>query len=119
MTAVNVAKVQPGSSVVVIGCGGVGLNVIQAARLCGAAVIVAEDELRSVQGLAEAITFKYNNAAFQRVIYSESHDEVANGKARVPHEIDPLDPTGYFAQKRSTLAAAMRRLSAATATISA
>jgi S-(hydroxymethyl)glutathione dehydrogenase/alcohol dehydrogenase len=29
-SAVNVARVQPGSSVVVIGCGGVGLNVIQA-----------------------------------------------------------------------------------------
>ncbi len=72
-----------------------------------AAVIEAKDELRSVRAVADAITFKYNNAAFQRVIYSESHDEVANGKARVPHEIDPEDPTGYFAQKRSTLAAAM------------
>lgn len=72
-----------------------------------AAVIAAQDELRSVEAVAKALTFKYNNAAFERVIYSESHDEVANGKARVPHEIDPVDPTGYFAQKRSTLAAAM------------
>jgi 1,4-alpha-glucan branching enzyme len=44
---------------------------------------------------------------FQRVIYSESHDEVANGKSRVPSEIDPKDPKGWFAQKRSTLAAAL------------
>jgi len=42
-SAVNVAKIQPGSSVVVIGCGGVGLNVIQGARLCGAATIIAVD----------------------------------------------------------------------------
>jgi len=42
-SAVNVAQVRPGSSVVVIGCGGVGLNVIQAARLCGATTIVAVD----------------------------------------------------------------------------
>ena len=42
-SAVNVAKIQPGTSVVVIGCGGVGLNVIQGARLCGAAMIVAVD----------------------------------------------------------------------------
>jgi Zn-dependent alcohol dehydrogenase len=42
-SAVNVARIQPGSSVVVIGCGGVGLNVIQGARICGAATIVAVD----------------------------------------------------------------------------
>ena len=40
---VNAAKVQPGSSVLVIGCGGVGLNVIQAASLAGAARIIAVD----------------------------------------------------------------------------
>jgi S-(hydroxymethyl)glutathione dehydrogenase/alcohol dehydrogenase len=39
----NVARVAPGSSVAVIGCGGVGLNVVQAARLAGAARIVAVD----------------------------------------------------------------------------
>jgi S-(hydroxymethyl)glutathione dehydrogenase/alcohol dehydrogenase len=40
---VNRARVAPGSSVVVIGCGGVGLNAIQAAALVGAARIVAVD----------------------------------------------------------------------------
>ena len=35
------------------------------------------------------------------------HDEVANGKARVPQEIAPGDPTHCSAQKRSTLAAAL------------
>lgn len=39
----NAAKVAPGSKVVVIGCGGVGLNVIQAAKMAGAAQIVAVD----------------------------------------------------------------------------
>ncbi len=42
-SVVNVARVAKGGSVVVIGCGGVGLNVIQAARLCGAGRIVAVD----------------------------------------------------------------------------
>ena len=37
------AQVRPGSSVVVLGCGGVGLNVIQGARLAGAARIIAVD----------------------------------------------------------------------------
>jgi alcohol dehydrogenase/S-(hydroxymethyl)glutathione dehydrogenase/alcohol dehydrogenase len=37
------AKVQPGDSVLVIGCGGDGMNVVQGARLCGAARIIACD----------------------------------------------------------------------------
>lgn len=41
--AINTAKVQPGSSVVVFGCGGVGISVIQGARIAGAAEIVAVD----------------------------------------------------------------------------
>lgn len=41
--AINTAQVRPGSSVVVFGCGGVGVNVIQGARLAGAAEIVAVD----------------------------------------------------------------------------
>ncbi|MFI0355017.1 alcohol dehydrogenase catalytic domain-containing protein [Actinomadura sp. 9N407] len=39
----NTAGVVPGSSVVVIGCGGVGQSVIQGARIAGAAVIIAVD----------------------------------------------------------------------------
>ena len=39
----NTAKVQPGDTVAVFGCGGVGLNVIQGAALCGAARIIAVD----------------------------------------------------------------------------
>ncbi|HWX20782.1 MAG TPA: Zn-dependent alcohol dehydrogenase [Candidatus Binatia bacterium] len=42
-SVVNVAKVGAGSSVAVIGCGGVGLNIIQGARLCGATRIIAID----------------------------------------------------------------------------
>ena len=40
---INTAKVQPGDRVVVFGIGGIGLNVIQGARLAGAAMIVALD----------------------------------------------------------------------------
>jgi S-(hydroxymethyl)glutathione dehydrogenase/alcohol dehydrogenase len=39
----NVAKVRPGDSVAVVGCGGVGISVIQGARIAGAAEIVAID----------------------------------------------------------------------------
>jgi S-(hydroxymethyl)glutathione dehydrogenase/alcohol dehydrogenase len=44
---INTAKVQPGSSVVVIGCGGIGLNVIQGAALAGAERIIAVDLLEN------------------------------------------------------------------------
>ncbi len=49
----NRAKVKPGSTVVVFGCGGVGLNVIQAAELAGAGRIIAVDRLPYKLGLAE------------------------------------------------------------------
>lgn len=39
----NVAQVEAGSSVCVIGCGGVGINAVQAARVCGADMIIAID----------------------------------------------------------------------------
>jgi S-(hydroxymethyl)glutathione dehydrogenase/alcohol dehydrogenase len=41
--ALNTANIQPGDSVVVIGCGGVGLNIIQGARIAGAKQIIAVD----------------------------------------------------------------------------
>jgi S-(hydroxymethyl)glutathione dehydrogenase/alcohol dehydrogenase len=45
--AINTAKVSPGSSVVVFGCGGVGIAAIQGARVAGAAIIVAVDLVES------------------------------------------------------------------------
>ena len=42
-SVVNAAKLKAGSSVAVLGCGGVGLNVIQAAAISGAAQIIAID----------------------------------------------------------------------------
>lgn len=72
-----------------------------------AAVQGSDDATRSMEAVKNAICHRYNLDAFERVVYSESHDEVANGKARVPTEIDPKDPRGWFAQKRSTLASAL------------
>ncbi len=71
------------------------------------AVILTQDEHRSMEAVRHAIAFGYEGDAFRRVVYSESHDEVANGKARVPQEINPDDPAGVHAQKRSTLAAGL------------
>jgi len=71
------------------------------------AVTTPQDEQRSLVAIRDALSYRYNDDAFARVIYSESHDEVANGKARVPQEVNPKDPKGWYARKRSTLAAAM------------
>jgi len=40
---INTAKVEPGASVVVLGLGGIGLNVVQGARMAGAKLIVGVD----------------------------------------------------------------------------
>jgi Zn-dependent alcohol dehydrogenase len=49
----NTARVSPGSSVAVFGCGGVGLNVIQGARIAGAERIIAIDTLESKLAMAK------------------------------------------------------------------
>jgi S-(hydroxymethyl)glutathione dehydrogenase / alcohol dehydrogenase len=50
---INTAKVEPGANVVVFGLGGIGLNVIQGARLVGANMIVGVDTNPSKRALAE------------------------------------------------------------------
>jgi S-(hydroxymethyl)glutathione dehydrogenase / alcohol dehydrogenase len=50
---INTAKVEPGANVVVFGLGGIGLNVIQGARLAGANKIVGVDLNPARQALGE------------------------------------------------------------------
>ena len=49
----NTAKVEPGASVAVFGCGGVGLSVIQGARIAGAERIIAIDTLEAKLAMAK------------------------------------------------------------------
>jgi len=92
------------------GAGGAGFSAqwdAQFVHPVRAAVTVVADQDRSLDQISHAISASYNGDPFQRVIYSESHDEVANGNSRVPSEINPDDPTNFYAQKRSTLAAGL------------
>ncbi len=66
----------------------------------------ADDNARDMAMVTTALTGGGADP-FQRVIYTESHDEVANGKARIPHEIGGGAQDHWHAQKRSTLGAAM------------
>jgi len=50
----NTANVRPGEVVAVIGCGGVGLNAIQAAAIVGAGRVIAVDRIASKRDLAYA-----------------------------------------------------------------
>ena len=53
--ALNTACVRAGESVAVVGCGGVGLNVIQGARIAGASTIVAVDVVAAKLELAREL----------------------------------------------------------------
>ena len=52
---INRARVETGSTVVVIGCGGVGLNVVQGAALASAARIIAVDKVPFKLEMAESL----------------------------------------------------------------
>lgn len=66
-------------------------------------LIQSEDAHRNLRAAEAAILHRYNNDAFERVIYTESHDEVANGKSRLPEEIDPGKADNWFSRKKAAL----------------
>src|SRR6201981_989963 len=49
----NTAKIEPGTTVAVFGCGGVGISAIQGARLAGARMIIAVDQFESKLAMAK------------------------------------------------------------------
>jgi S-(hydroxymethyl)glutathione dehydrogenase/alcohol dehydrogenase len=51
----NTARVAPGDHVAVVGCGGVGLNVVQGARIAGASTIIALDTNPTKLDLADRL----------------------------------------------------------------
>ncbi len=59
--AINTAKIIPGSSVVVFGCGGVGISAIQGAKIAGAAEIIAVDTVE--KKLEDALKFGATHSA--------------------------------------------------------
>ena len=52
---INTAKVEPGANVVVFGLGGIGLNVVQGAKMVGANMIIGVDLNDSKKALAEKL----------------------------------------------------------------
>ncbi len=71
------------------------------------AIIRMGDAGRDMFAVRDALCHSYNDDMAQRVIYTESHDEVANGRSRTPEEIWPGNAGSWFSRKRSTLGAAL------------
>ncbi len=71
------------------------------------AIIAQDDTSRDLGAVSKAIEYRYDLDFFRRVIFTESHDEVANGRARVPEEIWPGKVDSWFSKKRSTLGGAL------------
>jgi 1,4-alpha-glucan branching enzyme len=71
-----------------------------------AALIAVEDEERDIDAVAGVIGVAAERA-LERVIYTESHDEDANGSARVPEEIWPGYADSWASRKRASLGAAI------------
>jgi len=93
-----------------VGAGGAGFNAqwdAEFVRPVRQAVISRDDKVRDVGAVSKAIEHRYDLDVFRRVIYTESHDEVANGRARVPEEIWPGKVDSWFSKKRSTLGGAL------------
>ncbi|MGB3187475.1 MAG: alpha-amylase family glycosyl hydrolase [Ornithinimicrobium sp.] len=68
-----------------------------------AALDAAHDENRDMYAVAHAVIGSAVRTPHDRVIYTESHDEVANGRTRVPESIFPGQADSWPARTRAAL----------------
>ncbi|MBL0193582.1 MAG: alpha amylase C-terminal domain-containing protein [Myxococcales bacterium] len=65
------------------------------------------DDDRDLGVLVRALTGSYEGDPFARVLFTETHDTVGNGGARLPSRVDRANPEGHTARRRSMLGAAL------------
>ena len=70
-------------------------------------ILAGSDGARSMATVKAAIERSYNGHASERVIFTESHDEVANGRQRIPEMISPGNAGSLIARQLSTLGASV------------
>lgn len=75
----NTAAVRPGESVAVVGCGGVGLSVVQGARIASADTIIAVDPVASKLGLARRLGATHTVDPCAGDVRQAVHDVVPDG----------------------------------------
>ena len=68
---------------------------------------MADDAARDIDVIVEGILGTGRGAPMRRVIYTESHDDVANGLVRLPEAISPGDARSWWSQKRAVLGGAL------------
>lgn len=91
--ALNTASIAAGDSVAVVGCGGVGLNVVQGARIAGAGTIVAVDTNAAKLAMAEALGATHLVDASRQSAVSEVMSLTGERGADVAFEAIGLGPT--------------------------
>jgi 1,4-alpha-glucan branching enzyme len=70
-------------------------------------LVTQSDDARSLGAIETALRSTYAGDAFARLLFTENHDTVGNGSARLPNRIDPANPTSIAARKRSMLGAVL------------
>jgi 1,4-alpha-glucan branching enzyme len=93
-----------------VGAGGAGFAAQWGASFLStvrAALIDLNDASRDMGAVAAVIEQRFNGDAFQRVIFTESHDADSNGSQRLPEMIWPGYADSWYSKKRSTLGAAL------------
>ena len=61
----------------------------------------------TLSGMRYELEHGYNNDAFEKIIFSDSHDTAANGSVRLNDAVTPANPFSLAAQQKSLLAASM------------
>ena len=75
-------------------------------RVVRAALTAGDDTQRDIASVAGAL-LGGGERPFSRVVYTESHDDVANGRTRLAEAVAPGDAGNWFARKRATLGSAI------------
>jgi S-(hydroxymethyl)glutathione dehydrogenase/alcohol dehydrogenase len=95
----NTARVQPGATVAVIGCGGVGLSCVQGARRAGASRLVAVDVVADKLAVARRL-------GATDVVHADGRPVVAALRALVPEGLDYVfDAIGKIETTEQAIAA--------------
>ena len=84
----NTARVRPGDTVAVVGCGGVGLNVVQGARIAGAGAIVAVDREPHKLDLARELGATHGVNAAEGGVVERAREIV--GRNGVDHSFEAI-----------------------------
>src|SRR5580693_189504 len=89
----NTAKIEPGSTVAVFGCGGVGISAIQGARLAGARMIIAVDQFESKLAMAKRFGATHTIDASNTDAVESIRKMTAEGPEEAP-VVEGLGPSG-------------------------